>query len=91
MLIDTISGLGSADYRHDEWGVDVSVGGAQKGLMLPPGMSFNAISDKALAAYNAGPEAVRKHGGIPPYRETQAHVRKVLAVFNVLKAKEVDS
>jgi alanine-glyoxylate transaminase / serine-glyoxylate transaminase / serine-pyruvate transaminase len=38
------------DYRHDEWGVDVSVGGAQKGLMLPPGMSFNAISDKAIAA-----------------------------------------
>jgi alanine-glyoxylate transaminase / serine-glyoxylate transaminase / serine-pyruvate transaminase len=49
-LVDTISSLASADYRHDEWGVDVSVGGAQKGLMLPPGMSFNAISDKALAA-----------------------------------------
>jgi len=42
--------LASADYRHDEWGVDVTVGGAQKGLMLPPGMSFNAVSDKALAA-----------------------------------------
>ena len=50
LLVDTISSLASADYRHDEWGVDVSVGGAQKGLMLPPGMSFNAISDKALAA-----------------------------------------
>jgi alanine-glyoxylate transaminase / serine-glyoxylate transaminase / serine-pyruvate transaminase len=49
-LVDTISSLASADYRHDEWGVDVSVGGAQKGLMLPPGMSFNAVSDKALAA-----------------------------------------
>ena len=49
-MVDTISSLGSTDYRHDEWGVDVSVGGAQKGLMLPPGMSFNAISDKALAA-----------------------------------------
>src|SRR4051812_30380965 len=49
-LVDTISSLASADYRHDEWGVDVSVGGAQKGLMLPPGMSFNAISDKALKA-----------------------------------------
>lgn len=49
-MVDTISSLASADYRHDEWGVDVSVGGAQKGLMLPPGMSFNAISDKALAA-----------------------------------------
>ncbi|HEX3439590.1 MAG TPA: aminotransferase class V-fold PLP-dependent enzyme [Pseudolabrys sp.] len=50
LMVDTISSLASADYRHDEWGVDVSVGGAQKGLMLPPGMSFNAISDKALAA-----------------------------------------
>jgi alanine-glyoxylate transaminase/serine-glyoxylate transaminase/serine-pyruvate transaminase len=49
-MVDTISSLASADYRHDEWGVDVSIGGAQKGLMLPPGMSFNAISDKALAA-----------------------------------------
>jgi alanine-glyoxylate transaminase/serine-glyoxylate transaminase/serine-pyruvate transaminase len=49
-FVDTISSLASADYRHDEWGVDVTVGGAQKGLMLPPGMSFNAVSDKALAA-----------------------------------------
>src|SRR5882757_9213825 len=49
-LVDTISSLASADYRHDEWGVDVSVGGAQKGLMMPPGMSFNAVSDKAIAA-----------------------------------------
>ena len=50
LMVDTISSLASADYRHDEWGVDVTIGGAQKGLMLPPGMSFNAISDKALAA-----------------------------------------
>ncbi|MGH6726196.1 MAG: pyridoxal-phosphate-dependent aminotransferase family protein [Pseudolabrys sp.] len=50
MMVDTISSLASTDYRHDEWGVDVTVGGAQKGLMLPPGMSFNALSDKALAA-----------------------------------------
>ncbi|HEY1362336.1 MAG TPA: aminotransferase class V-fold PLP-dependent enzyme [Xanthobacteraceae bacterium] len=49
-LVDTISSLASTDYRHDEWGVDVTIGGAQKGLMLPPGMSFNALSDKALAA-----------------------------------------
>src|SRR5829696_8431336 len=49
-LVDTISSLASADYRHDEWGVDVSVGGAQKGLMLPPGMSFNALSNKAIKA-----------------------------------------
>ena len=50
LFVDTISSLASTDYRHDEWGVDVTVGGAQKGLMLPPGMSFNAVSDKALAA-----------------------------------------
>lgn len=50
LLVDTISGLASADYRHDEWGVDVTVSGSQKGLMLPPGISFNAISPKALEA-----------------------------------------
>jgi alanine-glyoxylate transaminase/serine-glyoxylate transaminase/serine-pyruvate transaminase len=49
-LVDTISSLASIDYRHDEWKVDVTVGGSQKGLMLPPGLSFNAISQKALAA-----------------------------------------
>ncbi len=53
LLVDTISSLGSIDYRHDEWGVDVTVGGSQKGLMLPPGLSFNAISAKALAASKA--------------------------------------
>ena len=50
LMVDTISSLGSIDYRMDEWGVDVTVAGSQKGLMLPPGLSFNAISDKALAA-----------------------------------------
>jgi len=50
LMVDTISSLASIDYRHDEWGADVTVGGSQKGLMLPPGLSFNAISDKALAA-----------------------------------------
>jgi alanine-glyoxylate transaminase/serine-glyoxylate transaminase/serine-pyruvate transaminase len=50
LMVDTISSLASIDYRHDEWGVDVTVGGSQKGLMLPPGLSFNAISEKALAA-----------------------------------------
>lgn len=48
--MDTISSLASIDYRHDEWGVDVTVAGSQKGLMLPPGLSFNAVSEKALAA-----------------------------------------
>ena len=50
LMVDTISSLGSIDYRHDEWGVDVTVAGSQKGLMLPPGLSFNAVGDKALAA-----------------------------------------
>ncbi len=50
LLVDTISSLASIDYRHDAWGVDVTVAGSQKGLMLPPGLSFNAISKKALAA-----------------------------------------
>jgi len=49
-MVDTISSLASIDYRHDEWGVDVTVAGSQKGLMLPPGLSFNAVSDRALAA-----------------------------------------
>ena len=52
-MVDTISSLASIDYRHDEWGVDVTVAGSQKGLMLPPGLSFNAVSDKALAAAKA--------------------------------------
>jgi alanine-glyoxylate transaminase/serine-glyoxylate transaminase/serine-pyruvate transaminase len=49
-MVDTISSLASIDYRHDEWGVDVTVAGSQKGLMLPPGLSFNAVSDKARKA-----------------------------------------
>jgi alanine-glyoxylate transaminase/serine-glyoxylate transaminase/serine-pyruvate transaminase len=53
LMVDTISSLASVDYRHDEWGVDVTVGGSQKGLMLPPGLGFNAVSDKALAASKA--------------------------------------
>jgi alanine-glyoxylate transaminase/serine-glyoxylate transaminase/serine-pyruvate transaminase len=50
LIVDTISSLASMDYRHDEWGVDVTIAGSQKGLMLPPGISFNALSEKALAA-----------------------------------------
>ena len=50
LLVDTISGLASAEYQHDAWGVDVTVSGSQKGLMLPPGISFNAVSPKAIAA-----------------------------------------
>ncbi len=50
LMVDTVSSLGSIDYRHGEWRVDVSIGGSQKGLMLPPGLSFNAISQKAIEA-----------------------------------------
>jgi alanine-glyoxylate transaminase/serine-glyoxylate transaminase/serine-pyruvate transaminase len=57
LMVDTISSLGSIDYRHDEWGVDVTVCCSQKGLMLPPGLGFNAVSAKALA--------VAKDGGMP--------------------------
>jgi alanine-glyoxylate transaminase / serine-glyoxylate transaminase / serine-pyruvate transaminase len=53
-MVDTISSLASIDYRQDEWGVDVTVAGSQKGLMLPPGLGFNAIGDKALAAAKSG-------------------------------------
>jgi alanine-glyoxylate transaminase/serine-glyoxylate transaminase/serine-pyruvate transaminase len=50
LLVDTISGLAGADYRHDDWGIDVSISGSQKGLMLPPGISFNVLSARAIAA-----------------------------------------
>src|SRR3954452_1834055 len=50
LMVDSISGLASADYRHDEWGVDVTISGSQKGLMLPPGLCFNAISPRAIEA-----------------------------------------
>jgi alanine-glyoxylate transaminase/serine-glyoxylate transaminase/serine-pyruvate transaminase len=54
LLVDTISGLASADYRHDEWGVDVTISGSQKGLMLPPGISFNALSPRAIEVSQQG-------------------------------------
>jgi alanine-glyoxylate transaminase/serine-glyoxylate transaminase/serine-pyruvate transaminase len=77
LLVDTISSLGSVDYRHDEWGVDVTVGCSQKGLMLPPGLGFNAVSDKALAAterarmprayWDWGPILAANRNGVWPY------------------------
>lgn len=54
LMVDTISSVGSMEYRHEEWDVDVTVGGSQKGLMLPPGLSFNAVSEKALKANKTG-------------------------------------
>ena len=53
LMVDTISGLASLEYEHDAWGIDVSVAGSQKGMMLPPGLGFNALSEKALAASKA--------------------------------------
>jgi len=53
LIVDTISSLASMDYQHDAWGVDVTVGASQKGLMLPPGLSFNALSEKALSAHSS--------------------------------------
>jgi alanine-glyoxylate transaminase / serine-glyoxylate transaminase / serine-pyruvate transaminase len=54
LMVDAVSSLACADYRHDEWGVDVTIAGSQKGLMVPPGLAFTAISDKALAAARSG-------------------------------------
>jgi len=77
LMVDTISSLGSIDYRHDEWGVDVTVAGSQKGLMLPPGLSFNAVSEKAVAASQTstlpksywawGPMLSANQNGVFPY------------------------
>jgi alanine-glyoxylate transaminase/serine-glyoxylate transaminase/serine-pyruvate transaminase len=77
LLVDTISSLASIDYRHDEWGVDVTVGGSQKGLMLPAGLSFNAVSEKALEAaktarmprsyWDWAPILAANEGGYWPY------------------------
>jgi alanine-glyoxylate transaminase/serine-glyoxylate transaminase/serine-pyruvate transaminase len=59
-MVDTISSLASLDYRQDEWGIDVTVAGSQKGLMLPPGLSFNAVSEKALEA-NKNAKSIRAY------------------------------
>ena len=68
LLVDTISSLGSIDYRHDEWGVDVTVGCSQKGLMLPPGLGFNAVSDKRARGVARGAAAARLLGLGPDHR-----------------------
>ena len=77
LLVDTISSLASIDFRHDEWGIDVTIGASQKGLMLPPGLSLNAVSEKALAAHEAarlprsywswGPIIAANRNGVFPY------------------------
>jgi alanine-glyoxylate transaminase/serine-glyoxylate transaminase/serine-pyruvate transaminase len=72
LLVDTISSLGSLDYRHDEWGVDVTVGCSQKGLMLPPGLGVNAISQKALAVAKTARLPRAYWDWEPMLRDTQA-------------------
>jgi alanine-glyoxylate transaminase/serine-glyoxylate transaminase/serine-pyruvate transaminase len=77
LMVDAVSSLGSIEYMHDEWGVDVTVSGSQKGLMLPPGLSFNAVSEKALAAnataglarsyWDWGPMLTANGAGFFPY------------------------
>lgn len=71
LLVDTISGVGSADYRHDEWGVDVSIGCSQKGLMLPPGLGLNAVSAKAIEA-SAAAKLPRSYWDWKPILEANA-------------------
>jgi len=61
LMVDTISGLASMEYEHDAWGIDISVAGSQKGLMLPPGLGFNAVSEKALAVAKANSASMRSY------------------------------
>jgi alanine-glyoxylate transaminase/serine-glyoxylate transaminase/serine-pyruvate transaminase len=61
LMVDAISSLGCTEYKHDAWGVDVTIAGSQKGLMVPPGLSFTAISDKALATARAGGGSARSY------------------------------
>jgi alanine-glyoxylate transaminase/serine-glyoxylate transaminase/serine-pyruvate transaminase len=101
LMVDTISSLASADYRHDEWGVDVSVGGAQKGLMLPPGMSFNAVSDKALAAAKTStmPKAFwswedminMNRSGFFPYTPATQMVQGLVVAIDMLHEEGLDN
>ena len=78
LLVDSISGLASVDYEHDLWGADVTVSGSQKGLMMPPGLGFNALSDRAI-------EAAKKGGSKRSYWDWQdmltANARWLLSVY----------
>ncbi len=101
LMVDTISSLGSADYRHDEWGVDVTVGGSQKGLMLPPGLSFNAVSDKAIAAskdaklprsFWAWDEMIANNkGGYFPYTPATNMLYALSAAIDMLHEEGLDN
>src|SRR5687768_3444391 len=101
LLVDTISSLASIDYRHDEWGVDVTVAGSQKGLMLPPGLSFNAVSEKALAASQAAklPKAFwswdemipHNKNGFFPYTPATSLLYGLDAALDMLREEGLDN
>src|ERR1044072_3538761 len=98
LLVDTISSLASIDYRHDEWGVDVTVGGSQKGLMLPAGLSFNAVSAKALEAsrsarmprsyWDWGPIVAANETGFWPYTSATTLLYGLREALQILLREE---
>jgi alanine-glyoxylate transaminase/serine-glyoxylate transaminase/serine-pyruvate transaminase len=101
LMVDTISSLASIDYRHDEWGVDVTVAGSQKGLMLPPGLSFNAVSAKARAAaatarlprsYWDWEEMIAANaGGFFPYTPATNLLQGLKVALDLLAAEGLDT
>jgi alanine-glyoxylate transaminase/serine-glyoxylate transaminase/serine-pyruvate transaminase len=101
LLVDTISSLASMDYRHDEWGVDVTVGGSQKGLMLPPGLSFNAVSAKALHAaagaklprafWDWGDMLAANANGFFPYTPSTNLLQGLKVALDLLRAEGLDA
>lgn len=101
LMVDTISSLGSIDFRHDEWGVDVTVAGSQKGLMLPPGLSFNAVSEKAVAASKAAgmqksywawePMLKANAGGMFPYTPATNLLYGLREAITMLREEGLDA
>jgi alanine-glyoxylate transaminase/serine-glyoxylate transaminase/serine-pyruvate transaminase len=101
LMVDTISSLAVMDYRHDEWGVDVAICGSQKGLMLPPGLSFTAVSDKALAATKTAklPRSywdwddmlALNQDGVFPYTPATAHLFGLAEAINMLLEEGLDN
>ena len=101
LMVDTISSLASSDFRHDEWGVDVTVSGSQKGLMLPPGLSFNAISKKAIGAHKIaklprsywdwGEQIEANSGGAFPYTPATNLLYGLNEAIAMLKEEGLDN